>query len=118
VQSTHSFLVPKASSIKELSELLASNVKVSTDGTGSGRIRVFQNDRNRKQLPYSGSELIRDTDVNDLYAEEIPLEEVNANEQDDKLVGAYHFSKEPARSHGVPFTFVIKPVRPLLLSFC
>ena len=29
----------------------------------------------------------------------------------DKVISVFHFSKELARTHGVPFRFVLKPVR-------
>ena len=45
-----------------------------------------------------------------LYAERIPEEELESTEGD-KAVYAFHFNKEPSKTHGVPFKFVVKPVR-------
>jgi ubiquitin carboxyl-terminal hydrolase 7 len=45
-----------------------------------------------------------------LYAEILPEEERNANEGD-RSIYAFHFDKEPNKTHGVPFKFVVKPVR-------
>jgi len=42
------------------------------------------------------------------------LEEHYADEAD-KLISVFHFSKEVQRTHGVPFKFVVKPVRFRLL---
>ena len=42
--------------------------------------------------------------------QEIPLEELEADDAD-KVISVFHFSKELARTHGVPFRFVLKPVR-------
>lgn len=46
-----------------------------------------------------------------LYAARTPAEELNM-EDDDRLVSAFNFDREPNRTHGVPFKFVVKPVRP------
>jgi len=43
----------------------------------------------------------------DLYAEEIPREELEADDSD-KVIGVFHFSKELSRTHGIPFKFVVK----------
>jgi len=44
----------------------------------------------------------------DLYAEEIPVEELDADEAD-KVISVFHFYRDPLRTHGVPFKFVVKP---------
>lgn len=43
-----------------------------------------------------------------LYAEKVPDDELNANE-DDKAIFCFHYDKEPTKPHGVPFKFVLKP---------
>lgn len=48
-----------------------------------------------------------------LYAEVIPEEERNAVEGE-KAIYAFHFEKEPNKPHGIPFKFVVKPVRKAL----
>lgn len=40
------------------------------------------------------------------------MEEVNCDESF-RVVPVYHFTKDPSRTHGVPFKFVLKPVCPL-----
>lgn len=45
-----------------------------------------------------------------LYAERIPSEELNM-ELSERVINAFNFDKEPNRTHGVPFKFVVKPVR-------
>ena len=52
------------------------------------------------------------TSVNEfviLYAERIPDDERNAC-KDDRSIYAFHFDKEPNKTHGVPFKFIVKPV--------
>ena len=55
------------------------------------------------ELPIAG--------INDyvtLYAEKIPDDEINAADED-RTIFCFHFDKEPAKGHGVPFKFVLKP---------
>lgn len=45
-----------------------------------------------------------------IYAEQIPAEELNL-EGDDRVINAFNFDREPNRTHGIPFKFVVKQVR-------
>lgn len=49
------------------------------------------------------------TDFVTLYAEPIPEEEQNMDEEDFRI-NAFNFDKEPSKSYGIPFKFVVKPV--------
>lgn len=40
--------------------------------------------------------------------QEIPAEELEARDTD-KIIDVFHFTKEPSRTHGVPFRFVVLP---------
>ncbi|KAL9110757.1 MAG: hypothetical protein Q9227_004749 [Pyrenula ochraceoflavens] len=51
------------------------------------------------------------TEYATIFAEKIPDEELNAS-QEDQDIYCYHFDKEPNKSHGVPFKFLIKPDEP------
>ncbi|KAJ5104666.1 hypothetical protein NUU61_002013 [Penicillium alfredii] len=42
-----------------------------------------------------------------IYAEQIPAEELNL-EGDDRVINAFNFDREPNRTHGIPFKFVVK----------
>lgn len=63
-------------------------------------------------------ELLRDysvisiTDYVNLIAERVPEEEINADPS--HFINAFHFQGEPNKPHGIPFRFLIKPVRSLL----
>lgn len=46
------------------------------------------------------------TDPAELFAEEVPLEELNAGEGT-KTVNLFHYAKDPSRIHGVPCRFVL-----------
>lgn len=108
-ETTHPFLLPKTSMVHDLADHLAKQVKLAPGGTG--KIRVFEVSKDGKtQKEFTGSEMIGNIpDPVELYAEEIPKEELEADDAD-KVISVFHFSKEVSRTHGVPFRFVIKPV--------
>jgi len=108
-ESTHPFLLPKTSMVHDLTEHLSKQVQVAP--TGTGRIRVFEVAKDgRTQKEFTGSEMIGNIpDPVELFAEEIPREELEA-EDHDKIINAFHFTRDVARTHGVPFKFVVKPV--------
>ena len=114
-ESTHPFLLPKTSMVHDLTEHLSKQVQMTP--TGTGRIRVFEVAKDgRTQKEFTGSEMIGNIpDPVELFAEEIPREELEA-EDHDKIINAFHFTRDVARTHGVPFKFVVKPVslEPLL----
>lgn len=99
----------KTSSFHEVAETLAKAVKFGTTG-GTGRVRIFDI-VGKKMKIYSTGETIREVNVTDLYAEEIPADELQLDESTDKIINCFHFQKDIARTHGVPFRFVLKPVR-------
>lgn len=49
------------------------------------------------------------TDFVALYAERIPEEELNLQEGDFKI-NAFNFDREPNKTHGIPFKFVVRAV--------
>ncbi|KAI0928557.1 hypothetical protein AcW1_005763 [Taiwanofungus camphoratus] len=107
-ESMHPFLLPKTSMIHDLADHLAKQVKLTPSGTG--KIRVFEVSKDGKtQKEFTGSEMIGNIpDPVELYAEEIPREELEADDAD-KVISVFHFSREVSRTHGVPFRFVVKP---------
>ncbi|KAH7889278.1 hypothetical protein F5I97DRAFT_1934219 [Phlebopus sp. FC_14] len=107
-EASFPFLLPKTSMIHDLTDLLAKQVTLAPGG--SGRIRVFEVSKDGKtQKEFTGSEMIGNIpDPVELYAEEIPQEELEADETD-KIISVFHFQKEVSRTHGVPFRFVVKP---------
>ena len=46
-----------------------------------------------------------------IYAEQVPRDELEADQNVDRAVFAFHFDKEVNKTHSVPFKFVVKPVR-------
>jgi ubiquitin carboxyl-terminal hydrolase 7 len=43
-----------------------------------------------------------------LYAEKIPTEESNMDAEE-RIISVFSFDREPNRTHGIPFRFVVKP---------
>ena len=111
-EASFNFLLPKTSNIHELSEQLAKKVSLSPGGTG--KIRIFEMTKDgRQQREFTGAEMIGNIpDPVELFAEEIPREEQEADESD-KVISVFHFSKDVSRTPGVPFRFVVKPVSKL-----
>ncbi|KAF8319268.1 cysteine proteinase [Clavulina sp. PMI_390] len=106
-ESTHSFLLPKTNMVHDLHDQIAAQVKLSPDG--SRKIRVFEVDKDgRRQREFTGTEMLGNLHDVDMYAEEIPVEELSASDSD-KIIDVFHFTKEPSRTHGVPFRFVVLP---------
>ncbi|KAH7107494.1 cysteine proteinase [Auriculariales sp. MPI-PUGE-AT-0066] len=107
-EGTHPFLLPKTSTVHELATQLAKLVSLTPDG--SNTIRVFEMSKDGKhQREFSATEMIGNIpEVAELYAEEIPLDELDQAD-DKKIISVFHFFKDPSRPHGVPFRFVLKP---------
>ncbi|GAA6033904.1 hypothetical protein NBRC10512_001767 [Rhodotorula toruloides] len=114
-ENSYPFLLPKNTTMLEVaSDHLRKEVKLAApDTVGSGQIRIFElSNQGRTQRVYSGQEVVRDIpESTELYAEEILLEEANA-EDDERVVQVYHFNRDPQRAHGIPFRFVLRPGEP------
>ncbi|KAF8959015.1 hypothetical protein BDZ97DRAFT_1839371 [Flammula alnicola] len=106
-EGTHAFLLPKTSMVHDLADHLAKLVTLTPGGTG--KIRIFEISKDGKtQKEFTNSEMIGNIpEPVELYAEEIPREELEADDSD-KVIGVFHFSKDLPRTHGVPFKFVVK----------
>ncbi|KAJ6502615.1 hypothetical protein C8R45DRAFT_977205 [Mycena sanguinolenta] len=106
-EATHPFLLPKTSMINDLADHISKLVTLTP--TGSQKIRVFEISKDGKtQKEFTGTEMIGNIpEPVELYAEEIPMEELEADDLD-KVIGVFHFTKDLSRTHGVPFKFVVK----------
>lgn len=108
-QGAFPFLLPKTNTVDQLGEQLMKQVTLTPDGSGRIRFFEFTNLGRRKTNDFSGGEMIGNiNDGNEIYAEEVPADEANFRE-DETLISVFHFFKEPARWHGIPFRFVVKP---------
>ncbi|PKC11352.1 putative ubiquitin-specific processing protease 21 [Rhizophagus irregularis] len=98
---------PKDAVVNDIIDEISKHEKVTSSSPNS-RIRLFDVHHNKIQKEYTGSEPIeRIQEHTTLYAEEIPQDEIHAD-QNDRTIQVYHFTKDPIRVHGIPFKFVIK----------
>lgn len=105
-ESGSSFLFPKQYTFDIVADQLA-RTKLQPGGTG--KVRIFEISPNgRSQREHTGSEIIGNLpDPAELYAEEIPEEELVAGENT-KIVNLFHYSRDPTKTHGVPCKFVLR----------
>jgi ubiquitin carboxyl-terminal hydrolase 7 len=98
-----------------VTDLIAGLIKKAKleDENSKGPIRMYEAHNSKVY-----KELLRDYGVvsitdytTNLIAERIPEEEINANPS--HFINAFHFQGEPNKPHGIPFRFLIKPVRSL-----
>lgn len=101
-------LAPKNGVVQDLIPLIQKKVDLAEEDASTLRLFETHQCRISKELdPKTAIVSIPDYAV--LYAELIPEEERAASDED-RAMYAFHFDKEPAKTHGVPFKFVIKPV--------
>ena len=106
-EGSYPFLQTKTSTINDVIDQLQQNISLSPEG--SKKIKVFEIWNGKQQKEFSGLEPIGSLNDNaELFAEEIPKEELEASESD-KIINVFHYSREPTRWHGIPFKFVTKP---------
>ncbi|KAI4109728.1 MAG: hypothetical protein L6R37_000415 [Teloschistes peruensis] len=100
-------LAPKDGVIQDLYASIKRRANLSDEAADRLRIYECNGCRISRELP-ANAVLVGVPDYSTLYAELIPEEERNANEED-WTIFAFHFDKEPNKTHGIPFKFVIKP---------
>ena len=81
--------------------------KLSLDPATTQIIRVYEAHEGKVYKELAEDFLIAGVNDHVFYAEKIPEDELNATE-DEKAIFCFHFDKEPTKSHGVPFKFVLK----------
>jgi ubiquitin carboxyl-terminal hydrolase 7 len=107
--------VSRNGTVAELLESLQKKANLDDETTRELRILEVHSGKIYKELR-EDTNVAAINEYSTLYAERIPAEELN-QEADDRVIGAFNFEKEPARTHGVPFKFVVKQVRNPV-SFC
>ncbi|KAL8711435.1 MAG: hypothetical protein Q9220_004093 [cf. Caloplaca sp. 1 TL-2023] len=100
-------LAPKVGVVQDLIASVGKKISLSDEATSKLRIFECQGGKIIKEHN-PGTLLASIPDYSTLYAELIPEEEENAGEED-RAIYAFHFDKEPSKTHGVPFKFVGKP---------
>ncbi|KAK5941021.1 ubiquitin-specific protease ubp15 [Knufia obscura] len=101
-------LVPKTGIIGDLINGIMRKLKMPED-TDPRRIRVLEVAAGKisRQLP-SDFNVGVISEFTALYAEFIPDEEINADDND-RDIYCYHFDKDPTKPHGIPFILLVKP---------
>ncbi|KAI5289293.1 hypothetical protein KEM55_008856 [Ascosphaera atra] len=100
-------LVPKQGNVADVIEHLRAKVGAPREKWPNIRLFEVHNNRIYKEVPESYGV----TGLNEyvgLYAEPVPVEETEMGEEE-YLVNAFHYDKEPNRPHGIPFKLVVKP---------
>ncbi|KAJ3333525.1 hypothetical protein HDU76_007055 [Blyttiomyces sp. JEL0837] len=98
-------LIMKNARASELIHLCQEKVKsIAT----SGDLRLMEASGFRISKHFAEDDLVSTiSDSAMLYLEEIPLEDLKRVDGD-KYINVYHFNKDPARGHGVPFRFILR----------
>lgn len=101
-------LVPQNGTVADL--VTAFQKKVGLDEDSARNLRIYEAHSGKiyKEL----GEDFKIAGLNEyvtLFAENIPEEEVNM-EEGERTINAFNFDREPNKSHGIPFKFVVKPV--------
>jgi ubiquitin carboxyl-terminal hydrolase 7 len=106
-ETSYELLVPRNGIIGDL--LVALQKKVDLDDEEIKKVRIYEANTGKiyRELP-EGSDISRLNEYVSLYAEKIPDEELNMQE-DEHLINAFNFDREPTKAHGIPFKFVVKP---------
>ena len=108
IQDTYDLLVAKNGTIYDLLVELKkkANLEEIIDHI---RVTATNNGKIQKELDHNYP-VTSVLDYYALYAERKPEEELNAKDGE-RLMAAFHFDKEISKTHGVPFKFLVKPVR-------
>lgn len=102
-------LVPKTGTIEDLVEALIKKAQIPSEAEG-GRIRIYETSSNRfYREPLREHPVINLNEYATIYAERVPQEEANAD--DNQFVHVFHYQNDVSRVHGVPFKFLVIEVR-------
>lgn len=101
-------LVPRNGTMSEL--LVALQKKANMDDESIRDMRFFDVLGGKIKQEFREDYSVTNIPENStIYAEKIPAEELNM-EYEDRVINAFNFDKEPTRTHGIPFKFIVKPV--------
>lgn len=101
-------LVPRTGTVADLRDGLRKKLELNEEAIKKVRLYEAHSGKIYKEL----SDNFNIAGLNEyvtLYAEPIPEEELNL-QPGERVINVYSFDKEPSRSHGIPFKFVVKPV--------
>ena len=101
--------MPKNGRVADITPTLQKKANLSDETMQNIRFYEAHGGKVFKELT-SDMPVVNFSDYVTIYAEQIPQDELVADEATDRAVYAFHFDKEPSKVHGVPFKFVVKPV--------
>ncbi|KAJ5832000.1 hypothetical protein N7474_000311 [Penicillium riverlandense] len=100
-------LVPRNGTVSELLASLQKKANLDDETMREMRICEAHSGKIYKELR-DDNNVSSINEYATLYAERIPDDEVNMDASD-RVINVFNFDKEPNRTHGVPFKFVVKP---------
>ncbi|KAL8837295.1 MAG: hypothetical protein Q9170_002590 [Blastenia crenularia] len=100
-------LAPKNGVVQDLIAPIQRKAKLSAEAVSAVRIYETHQCKIVKELT-PDTVLASILDYATLFAELVPEEETHAGDED-RAIYAFHYDKEPMKTHGVPFKFVMKP---------
>ncbi|KAF5005389.1 hypothetical protein FDECE_8153 [Fusarium decemcellulare] len=104
-EDQYDLLVPKTGTIDDLVEALIKKAQIPSEAE-AGRIRVYETSSNRfYREPLREHPVMNLNEYAQIYAERVPEEEANADEN--HFIQVFHFQNDVSRVHGVPFKFLI-----------
>lgn len=107
-EEPYDLLVPKQAPFSEVLSTLAKKASLPEDIIDQVRFYEAHSCKIYKTLPLTHS-VIALNEFMSIYSEKIPDEEKEMDkEKGDRLVYCMHFEKEPSKTHGVPFIFLLK----------
>ena len=107
-EETLDVLAPKTGNVKDLIAVLQKKANFTSETAQNVRVYEIYNGKVNREYK-DETPLTQITEYSTLIAEAIPEEELNA-EESDAAIFCFHYDKEPNKTHGVPFKFIIKPV--------
>ena len=99
--------VPKTGHVSDAIAALSTKLKLEADPARPIRIYQVHSSKIHAELTNEHS-LSQLNEFFTVIAERTSEDEANMAE-DDRVVNCYHFDKEPAKAHGIPFKLVVKP---------
>ena len=107
-EDVYQLLVHKQSQFTEVLGVLQKRATLPDEIMDQIRFYEVHSNKVYKILPSSHS-VIALNEFMTVYAEQIPEEEKEMDkEKGDRLIYCFHFEKDPSKSHGVPFVFMLK----------
>ncbi|UPK93680.1 hypothetical protein LCI18_004615 [Fusarium solani-melongenae] len=104
-EDQYDLLVPKTGTVDDVVEALIKKAQLPSEAE-AGRIRVYETSSNRfYREPLREHPVMNLNEYAQIYAERVPQEEANADEN--HFIQVFHFQNDVSRVHGVPFKFLV-----------